>query len=170
MQLLRNQFMQVTVRVLDTNDNGPIFQYELYVFNIFENSTQTNVIGSVMAEDHDKGTVLIYVLTVIIMQLSLHQGQMQKFHTLSQVSVHQDKWDLLSIHLPVSSQKLLILIGKQLTSIYLPFRYGYYWRLKDRPPNCQIQFPTNFSGYSVLYFIHRPLMVQGQTILVQQSM
>ena len=46
------------MRVLDTNDNGPVFQSELYVFNVFENSTQTSIIGSVIAEDRDEGTVL----------------------------------------------------------------------------------------------------------------
>ena len=45
------------MRVLDTNDNGPIFQSELYVFNVFENSTQTSVIGNVMAEDRDEGSL-----------------------------------------------------------------------------------------------------------------
>ena len=45
------------MRVLDTNDNGPVFQSELYVFNIFENRTQINVIGNVVAEDRDKGTL-----------------------------------------------------------------------------------------------------------------
>ena len=47
------------MRVLDTNDNGPVFQSELYVFNVFENSTQSNVIGSVLAEDRDQGTLPI---------------------------------------------------------------------------------------------------------------
>lgn len=45
------------MRVLDTNDNGPVFQSELYVFNVFENSTQTSVIGNVLAEDHDEGSL-----------------------------------------------------------------------------------------------------------------
>ncbi len=47
------------MRVLDTNDNGPVFQSELYVFSVFENSTQPNVIGSVLAEDRDQGALSI---------------------------------------------------------------------------------------------------------------
>ena len=47
------------MRVLDTNDNGPVFQSELYVFNVFENSTQTSVIGTVVAEDLDEGTAIL---------------------------------------------------------------------------------------------------------------
>ena len=48
-------FLQVTIRVLDTNDNSPVFQSALYVFNILENVTQTSTVGTVLAEDRDQG-------------------------------------------------------------------------------------------------------------------
>lgn len=43
--------------MLDTNDNGPVFQSALYVFGIPENVTQTSIVGTVLAEDRDEGTV-----------------------------------------------------------------------------------------------------------------
>ena len=43
------------MRVIDTNDNSPVFQSALYVFDIFENTTQSPVVGTVLAEDRDEG-------------------------------------------------------------------------------------------------------------------
>lgn len=64
---LVNLYMQVTVRVLDTNDNGPVFQSELYVFAIPENSTESPVVGSVLAEDRDEGTPYCYQNTCTVL-------------------------------------------------------------------------------------------------------
>jgi hypothetical protein len=58
------------VQVLDTNDNGPVFQSELYVFSVFENSTQPNAIGSVLAEDRDQGTLPTIILCACSYTLS----------------------------------------------------------------------------------------------------
>ena len=44
--------------MLDANDNSPVFQSELYVFDVVENNTETTVVGSVLAEDQDEGELL----------------------------------------------------------------------------------------------------------------
>ena len=43
------------MRVLDANDNSPMFQSELYVFDVVENNTEVLTVGSVFAEDQDEG-------------------------------------------------------------------------------------------------------------------
>lgn len=45
------------MRVLDANDNSPAFQSELYVFDVFENNTETTAVGTVLAEDRDEGAI-----------------------------------------------------------------------------------------------------------------
>ena len=43
------------MRVLDANDNSPMFQSELYVFDVVENNTEVLTVGAVFAEDQDEG-------------------------------------------------------------------------------------------------------------------
>lgn len=47
--------LQVTLGVLDANDNGPVFSSDLVVFQTAENQTAPVEIGSVVATDVDEG-------------------------------------------------------------------------------------------------------------------
>ena len=46
---------QVTIRVLDANDNEPEFSSDLVVFSVAENQTAPFPVGAVVATDMDEG-------------------------------------------------------------------------------------------------------------------
>ena len=52
----------VTIRVLDFNDNGPMFDEASYKFHVTENRPPHSVVGFVMASDSDTSDVLRYEL------------------------------------------------------------------------------------------------------------
>ena len=47
--------IQITVRVLDVNDNDPVFESALYTFSVTENTTAPLNVGTVTATDRDQG-------------------------------------------------------------------------------------------------------------------
>ena len=49
--------VQVTLEVLDANDNSPVFSSDLVVFQTAENQTAPLEIGSVVATDVDEGNL-----------------------------------------------------------------------------------------------------------------
>ena len=53
---------QVTVRVLDINDNAPQFSSELYVFSARENTSSPITVGSTTAMDIDTGEYIYIAL------------------------------------------------------------------------------------------------------------
>ncbi len=50
----------MTVRVLDLNDNSPLFVAGHYAFNVFENTTAPVAVGTVTANDIDDGAYILY--------------------------------------------------------------------------------------------------------------
>ena len=50
--------MQVTLRVLDSNDNRPEFPADLLVFSVPENQTAPYTVGTVQATDRDQSKLL----------------------------------------------------------------------------------------------------------------
>eukprot|EP00794_Sanderia_malayensis_P011749 gene11749-12969_t len=51
-----NSSANVTIQVINVNDNKPIFQRLIYVFKVLENITTEKAIGKVKAVDNDAGT------------------------------------------------------------------------------------------------------------------
>ncbi len=51
--------VQVTLRVLDSNDNLPEFQADLLAFTVPENQTAPYTVGTVVATDIDEGDIAI---------------------------------------------------------------------------------------------------------------
>ena len=47
--------LQVTIRVVDVNDNPPMFMPNIYYFTINENGTAPQLLGRVVATDRDEG-------------------------------------------------------------------------------------------------------------------
>lgn len=45
----------ITVQVDDVNDNEPIFENDIYVFEIEENKVEDSLVGKVFAKDLDDG-------------------------------------------------------------------------------------------------------------------
>lgn len=60
-----NAYVQVTLRVLDVNDNSPEFPSELVLFEIPENETAPYPVDSVQASDLDDGK---HVVCIIVTQ------------------------------------------------------------------------------------------------------
>lgn len=46
---------QVTLRVLDENDNNPEFVSSVHLFTVFENQTAPVTVGTILATDRDEG-------------------------------------------------------------------------------------------------------------------
>ena len=55
---------QVTIRVLDENDNGPEFVSSVHLFRVSENQTAPVAVGTVLATDRDEGMWHIHMCII----------------------------------------------------------------------------------------------------------
>ena len=56
--------IQITVRVLDVNDNDPMFESVFYMFSVAENTTAPLNVGTVTATDRDQGVCVCVCVCV----------------------------------------------------------------------------------------------------------
>ncbi|XP_069510278.1 protocadherin gamma-A6-like isoform X38 [Ambystoma mexicanum] len=53
---IKSGTVQIEIRVLDFNDNAPVFNQSVYKFQVMENSPKGSTVGSIKATDKDQGT------------------------------------------------------------------------------------------------------------------
>lgn len=63
---------EITIDVINTNDNDPVFNSTEYKLNVMENSPKGTTVGNVKAIDKDDGMCLIVDIKPISKQITLY--------------------------------------------------------------------------------------------------
>jgi protocadherin-16/23 len=91
----------VTVRVLDANDNDPIFQESPYVFQIPENQPPHTLVGVVSATDKDETNQLIYFFESSTRYFAVNP---ESGEVLSSVQLDREEVEMHTLKVIVSDQ------------------------------------------------------------------